>query len=74
MLKFRARKLAFAMLLVLLTGPDNRALAADTGSTATPTSTSTNPLSVTPNGITGTDPEPTSPDIVTLILTVLNLA
>lgn len=68
--KFTVRKLAFAMLLVLLAGPVDRAFASGTGST----STSTNPPSVTSNGITGTDPEPTSPDIVSLILTLLNLA
>jgi hypothetical protein len=68
--KFTGRKLAFAMLLVLLAGPVDRAFASGTGST----SASTNPPSVTSNGITGTDPEPTSPDIVSLILTLLNLA
>ncbi|MGA9671497.1 MAG: hypothetical protein WBQ94_19970 [Terracidiphilus sp.] len=68
--KFAVRKLAFAMLLVLLAGPVDRAFASGTGSA----STSTNPPSVTSNGITGTDPEPTSPDIVSLILTLLNLA
>jgi len=70
MFKLKARKLAFALLLVLLAGPVDRALASGTGST----STSTNPPSVTPDGVTGTDPEPIEPDIVSLILTLINLA
>ena len=74
MLKFKARKLAFALLLVLLAGLVDRALASGTSSTSTPTSTSTNPPSVTPDGVTGTDPEPIDPDIVSLILTLINLA
>jgi len=74
MSKFAGRKLAFAMLLVLLAGPVNRAFASGTGSTSTPSPTSTNPPSITSDGVTGTDPEPTSPDVVILILTLLNLA
>jgi len=74
MFKRPTRKLAFALLLVLLAGPVDRAFASGTGSTSTPTPTSTNPPSPTPNGVTGTDPEPTSPDIVSLILTLLKLA
>jgi hypothetical protein len=73
MFKHNARKLAFAMLLVLLAGPVDRALASGTGTTSTPPSTSTNPPSVPPNGVTGTDPEPIEPDIVSLILTLINL-
>jgi len=68
--KLAIRKLAFTMLLVLLAGPVDRAFASGTGST----STSTNPPSATPIGVTGTDPEPIEPDIVSLILTLLNLA
>jgi hypothetical protein len=74
MFKHPTRKLAFALLLVLLAGPVQRAFASGSGSTSTPTPTSTNPPSITPDGVTGTDPEPTSPDIVSLILTLLNLA
>jgi hypothetical protein len=74
MSKYAVRKLAFAMLLVLLAGPVDRAFASGTGSTSTPSSTSTAAPSPTPDGITGTDPEPTSPDIVSLILTLLDLA
>jgi hypothetical protein len=69
MFKYNARKLAFVMLLVLLTGPVDRALASGTNSS----STSTPPPSVPPNGVTGTDPEPIEPDIVSLILTLINL-
>ena len=74
MFRYNARKLAFAMLLVLLAGPVDRAIASGTGPTSTPSTTSTNPSSVTPNGVTGTDPEPIEPDIVSLILTLINLA
>jgi hypothetical protein len=70
MFTFKARKLAFALLLVLLAGPVDRASASGTSST----STYTNPPSVTPDGVTGTDPEPIEPDIVSLILTLINLA
>lgn len=70
MLKFKARKLAFALLIVLLAGPVDRGFASGTSST----STSTNPPSVTTDGVTGTDPEPIEPDIVSLILTLINLA
>jgi hypothetical protein len=73
MFKHNARKLALAMLLVLLTGPADRALASDRSSTSTPTSTSTNPPSTPPNGVTGTDPEPIDPGDVSLILALINL-
>jgi hypothetical protein len=69
-----ARKLAFAMFLLLLAGPADRAFASGTGSTSAPPSSSTTAPTPTPAGITGTDPEPTSPDIVSLILTLINLA
>jgi hypothetical protein len=74
MFKRTTRKLAFALLLVLLAGPVDRAFASGTGSTSTPTPTSANPPSTTPDGVTGTDPEPTSPYIVSLVLALLNLA
>jgi hypothetical protein len=71
MSKYAVRKLGFAMLLMLLASPADWAFASGTGSTSAPSSTSPTP---TPAGITGTDPEPTSPDIVSLILTLINLA
>ncbi len=74
MFKYAVRKLPFVLLLVLLAGPVDRAFASVTGSTSTPSSTSTTAPSPTPNGITGTDPEPIEPDIVSLVLTLLNLA
>ena len=74
MSKYAVRKLAFAMFLVLLAGPADRAFASGTDSTSAPPSTSTTTPAPTPSGITGTDPEPTSPDIVSLILTLINLA
>jgi hypothetical protein len=74
MSKYAVRKLAFAMFLVLLAGPADRAFASGTSSNSTTSSSSTNTPTPTPAGITGTDPEPTSPDIVSLILTLINLA
>jgi hypothetical protein len=74
MFKHTSRKLGFALLLVLLAGPVDRAFASGTGSTPTPSSTSAAAPSPTPDGITGTDPEPIDPDIVNIILTLLNLA
>jgi hypothetical protein len=74
MFKRNTRKLAFALLLVLLAGPVDRAFASGTGPTAAPSTPSTAAPSPTPNGITGTDPEPIEPDIVSLVLALLNLA
>jgi hypothetical protein len=68
------RKLAFAMLLVLLAGPVDRAFASGAGSTSTSSSTSTTTPSPTPAGITGSDPEPIEPDVVSLILSLLSLS
>ena len=72
MLKHTARKLALLVLLALVAGPVNRAFADGTAQTTTPTTSSSS--TVTPNGITGTDPEPIDPDIVTIVLALLNLA
>jgi hypothetical protein len=74
MSKYAGRKLAFAMFLVLLAVPADRAFASGTSSTSASSSSSTTTPTPTPAGITGTDPEPTSPDIVSLILTLINLA
>lgn len=71
MYKCTARKLAFLVLLVLLAGPVDRALAADTGQAATSTTSSSTSTS---DGITGTDPEPIDPDVVSIILSLLGLA
>ena len=74
MFKHPTRKLAFVVLLVLLTGSANRAFASGTSSNSTSNSTSTTAPSPTPAGITGTDPEPIEPDVVSLVLALLNLA
>jgi hypothetical protein len=74
MSKYAVRKLGFAMLLVLLAGPADRAFASGTGSTSTASSTSTTAPSPAPAGITGSDPEPIEPDVVSLILTLLSLS
>jgi hypothetical protein len=74
MFKCTTRKLAFALLLVLLAGPVDRAFASGTGSTSTSSSTSTTSPSSAPAGITGSEPEPIEPDVVSLILTLLSLS
>ena len=71
MYKCTARKLAFLVLLVLLAGPVDRALAADTGQATTPAASSSTSTS---DGITGTDPEPIDPSIVYVVLALLGLA
>ena len=72
MLKHTARKLALLVLLALAAGPVNRAFADGTTQTTNPTACSSS--SATSNGITGTDPEPIDPSIVTIVLSLLNLA
>ena len=74
MFKHTTRKLAFALLLVLLAGPVDRAFASGTGSTSTSSSTSTTSPTPTPAGITGSEPEPIEPDVVSLILSLLSLS
>jgi hypothetical protein len=69
---FRNRKLTLALLLALLAGSGHYSLASDGGSTNGSGSNGTSP-GISTNGITGTDPEPISPTIVTVILTILNL-
>ncbi|HLH36147.1 MAG TPA: hypothetical protein VKX41_15860 [Alloacidobacterium sp.] len=72
MCKRTARKLAFLTLLVVLAGPADRVFAAGPGQATNSTTSSSS--TVTPNGITGTDPEPIEPSIVRIILSVLGLA
>jgi len=74
MFKCTTRKLAFALLLVLLAGPVNRAFASGAGPTSTSSSTSTTSPSPAPAGITGSEPEPIEPDVVSLILALLSLS
>jgi hypothetical protein len=74
MFKRTTRKLAFALLLVLLAGPVDRAFASGTGSTSTSSSTTSPAPSPTPAGITGSEPEPIEPDVVGLILVLLGLS
>lgn len=74
MFKPVSRRAAFVLLSVLLAGPVWPAFASTTSPTSTSSSTSTAAPSSTPGGITGTDPEPIEPDVVTLILTLLSLA
>ena len=72
MLKHTARKLTLLVLLALVAGPVNRAFADGTTQTTTPSASSSS--TATSDGITGTDPEPIDPSIVTIVLSLLNLA
>jgi hypothetical protein len=72
MAKSATPKLTFVLLLVLLTTSAGRAFASGSSPTSTPPPTTTSSPS-TPSGVTGTDPEPIEPDIVGLILTILQL-
>ena len=65
MFKHVGRKLMLAATLTALTGPIVHA------QTTSPTPS---PTTATPDSVTGGDPEPTSPDIIQIILTVLALA
>jgi hypothetical protein len=65
MFKHVGRKLMLAASLTALTGTVIHA------QTTSPPPTPTTP---TPGSVTGGDPEPTSPDILQIILTVLTLA
>ncbi len=65
MLKHLGRKLILATTLTTLTGP---VVHAQTTSPTPP------PTPTTPGSVTGGDPEPTSPDIIQVILTILSLA
>jgi hypothetical protein len=66
MFKHVGRKLMLAATLTALTGS---VVHAQTTSPAPPPTTTT-----TPDSVTGGDPEPTSPDIIQIILTILSLA
>jgi hypothetical protein len=63
MFKHLGRKLILAATLTALTGPVVHA------QTTSPT-----PPPTTPGSVTGGDPEPTSPDVIQIILTILSLA
>jgi hypothetical protein len=66
--KHLARKLTLAATLTVLS-----ATAAD-ASTSNASATSTLQSTVSPDSVTGTDPEPTSPNIIQVILAFLHLA
>lgn len=72
MYKHTARKLALFVVLALVAGPVNRAFAADSAQTTTQTTSSSS--TATSDGITGTDPEPIDPGVVSVILSLLGLA
>jgi hypothetical protein len=65
MFKHLGRTLIIAATLTTLTGP---------GVHAQTTSPTPPPTPTTPGSVTGGDPEPTSPDIIQIILTILSLA
>jgi hypothetical protein len=65
MFKHVGRKLILAVTLTALTGP---VVHSQTTSPTPP------PTTTTPGSVTGGDPEPTSPDVIQIILTILSLA
>lgn len=73
MFKCNFRISAFVLLLALLTVPFGVAGATGTKSTSTTSSTSSVASTTPPGIVSGTDPEPASPNIVQMILTILNL-
>ena len=64
---------AIVLLLALLTVPFGIAGATGTESPSTTSSTSSGGSTTPPGIVSGTDPEPASPNIVQMILTILNL-
>jgi hypothetical protein len=65
MFKHVGRKFMLAATLTVLTGS---LVHAQTTSPTPP------PTTATPDSVTGGDPEPTSPDVIQIILTILSLA
>jgi hypothetical protein len=74
MSKHSGRNLAFVLLLALSTVSVGRAFASTAGQAPGQSTASTASTGSVSEGITGTDPEPIDPDIVNIILTILNLA
>ena len=68
MFKHFARRLTLAATLTVLS------VTAAHASTSSVTPTSTSQPTVTPDSVTGTDPVPTSPDVIQMILVFLHLA
>ena len=73
MSKNTVRKLAFVLAFALMTGSAGRAFASSAEQTSIPSPTSTSSSSSTSDGITGTDPEPIDPGIISIVLAVLGL-
>lgn len=73
MFKCNFRVSAYVLLLAVLTVPFGIAGATDTQSPSTTSSTSSGASTTPPGIVSGTDPEPPSPNIVEMILTILNL-
>lgn len=74
MFKYPSRSTALALFLMLLSGPFGRAFPASSGQAFSMPARSTTSSISTANGVTGTDPEPIDPDIVSVILTILELS
>ena len=74
MFKYATRNSALGLFLVLLICPVGRAFPESPEQTSSRPATSTNSTTSTANGVTGTDPEPIDPDIVSVILTILELS
>lgn len=74
MRKNTVRNLACLVLLALLTSPIELAFASSPGQSTDSSTSATTSSSVTADGITGTDPEPISPKILSILVTLLQLS
>lgn len=74
MRKQMVRNLAYVVFLLLLASPLEGAFASSTGQTTNPSTSSSPAPAPNAQGITGTDPEPISPSIVSIIFTLLQLS
>ena len=74
MFKCKFRKRIFSLLLAFLTLSVGSAWATDTSTSSQPAgvSASSDPSTSSSGIVSGTDPEPASPDIVQLMLSILN--
>jgi hypothetical protein len=74
MRKHSVRKLTSFVFLALLMCQISQAFASTEGQTTNPSNTSTSSPTSTAGGITGTDPEPIDPGIVSTILSLFGVS
>lgn len=73
MFKHAALRVTLTLALALLIAPVNRAIAATNGPAASTPTAIVSSSGPTQDGVTGTDPEPTDPGVIQLILALLRL-